>query len=404
MLNVLGQLAIHILPFLAVLTLVITVHELGHYLAARAFKVKIDRFSLGFGRAIASRMDKYGTEWRLAWLPLGGYVKFAGDVDATGVPDQAGLDVLRKEIVAAEGPGAERQYFYFKPIWQRAIVVAGGPIANFVLAMALFTVLFSAVGTVIVPPRVAAVDAGTPAAAAGFQIDDLVTEVNGRPMKDSAALQRVVALSAGDRLEFTVERNGAEVALTGTPERVTVNDEIAGRITMARMGLGLAPNAGEARHIRYPPHEALWQGVLQIREILGTTMTYLGRIFTGKESGDQLSGPIGIAKVAGGITKSAAAVTEDPGYQALNVSISLLSFAAILSVGIGFLNLLPVPVLDGGHLLFYGYEAVARRPLSARVQEAGYRLGLVLLVGLMLFVTWNDLQKLSLFKFLGGPA
>ena len=366
--------------------------------------MKIDRFSLGFGRAIASRMDKHGTEWRLAWLPLGGYVKFAGDVDATGVPDQAGLDQLRKDIVQAEGPGAERQYFYFKPIWQRAIVVAGGPIANFVLAMALFTVLFSAVGTVIVPPRVAAVDAGTPAAAAGFQIGDLVTEVNGRPMKDSAALQRVVALSAGDRLEFTVERNGAEVALTGTPERVTVNDEIAGRITMARMGLGLAPNAGEARHIRYPPHEALWQGVLQIREILGTTMTYLGRIFTGKESGDQLSGPIGIAKVAGGITKSAASVTDDPGYQALNVTISLLSFAAILSVGIGFLNLLPVPVLDGGHLLFYGYEAVARRPLSARVQEAGYRLGLVLLVGLMLFVTWNDLQKLSLFKVLGGPA
>ena len=136
MLNVLGQLAIHILPFLAVLTLVITVHELGHYLAARAFKVKIDRFSLGFGRAIASRMDKHGTEWRLAWLPLGGYVKFAGDVDATGVPDQAGLDQLRKDIVQAEGPGAERQYFYFKPIWQRAIVVAGGPIANFVLAMA----------------------------------------------------------------------------------------------------------------------------------------------------------------------------------------------------------------------------------------------------------------------------
>lgn len=404
MLNVLGQLALYILPFLAVLTLVITIHELGHYLAARAFKVKIDRFSLGFGRAIFSRTDKHGTEWRVAWLPLGGYVKFAGDIDATGVPDQVGLDAMRREIVAAEGPGAERQYFYFKPIWQRAIVVAGGPIANFLLAMVLFTVLFSAVGSMIVPPRVAAVEAGTPAAAAGFHAGDLVTEVNGRAVKDSPTLQRIVALSAGDRLEFTVERDGAEVVLVGTPERVVVDDEIAGRITMARMGLGLAPNAGEARHVRYPPHEALWQGVLQIRDIIGTTVTYIGRIFSGRESGDQLSGPIGIAKAAGGITKSAAAVTTDPGYQALNVTISLLSFAAILSVGIGFLNLLPVPVLDGGHLLFYGYEAVARRPLSARIQEAGYRLGLVLLVGLMLFVTWNDLQKLSLFKFLGGLA
>ncbi len=404
MLNFIGQTLIYILPFLAVLTLVVTIHELGHYFAARAFGTKIDRFSIGFGRALFSRMDKRGTEWRIGWLPLGGYVKFAGDVDPSSVPDQDALDALKREIALTEGVGAERDSFHFKPIWQRAIVVAAGPLANFVLSLVLFTLLFSIFGKVVQPARIATVDPGSPAAAAGFLPGDLVTQINGRSIKDASELQRVILLSGDDTLTFDVKRGDQSVELIGTPRRVMVDDPIAGRVRTARMGVSLGALPGEVFLARYPPHEAAWQGIVTTREILGTTFTYIGRIFTGRESGDQLSGPIGIAKAAGGITKDAASVTTDPGYKALNVFVSLLSLAAILSVGIGFLNLLPVPVLDGGHLLFYGYEAVARRPLAARVQEAGYRIGLVLLVGLMLFVTWNDLQKLSLFKFLGGLA
>jgi regulator of sigma E protease len=168
MIGFLGQALLYIVPFLLVLTFIVTIHELGHFLVARAFRVKIDRFSVGFGKTIFSRTDRHGTEWRMAWLPLGGYVKFSGDLDASSVPDQAGLAELRQRVIAESGPGAERDYFHFKPIWQRALIVAAGPAANFLLAMVLFTVLFSVVGERILAPRVAAVERGSPAAEAGY--------------------------------------------------------------------------------------------------------------------------------------------------------------------------------------------------------------------------------------------
>ncbi len=184
--------------------------------------------------------------------------------------------------------------------------------------------------------------------------------------------------------------------------RQVETDPIAGRVSVGRIGLALSSTAAEARHIRYNPLQAVGQGVQETGAILGTTLNYLGRIFTGRESGDQLSGPLGIAKASGALTNAAVAANPDPVATALNLLLTLTSFAAILSIGIGFLNLLPIPVLDGGHLVFYAYEAVAKKPVAAGVQEAGYRVGLALLAGLMLFATWNDLQKLNLFKFLGG--
>ena len=405
MMGFLGQTLLYIVPFLLVLTFIVTIHELGHFLVARAFGVKIDRFSIGFGRTIVARHDRHGTEWRLAWLPLGGYVKFSGDLDASSVPDQAGLAELRQRVIAENGPGAERDYFHFKPIWQRALIVAAGPAANFALAIVLFTVLFSVVGERIVAPRVAEVVAGSPAAAAGFQPRDLIVAVNGRPVAEDADVTRMVIMSAGDPLAFTVEREGGPVTLTATPERLFVEDEIAGRVRIARIGLAMAPLVNsDYRFRRLNPVEAAGKGVEVIGETVGTTATYIGRIFAGKESGDLLNGPIGIAKAAGGVTRQAVEANPDPGWMARNLVLTFLSFAAIVSIGIGIVNLLPIPVLDGGHLLFYAYEAVARRPVPARVQEVGYRVGLALLAGLMLFATWNDLQKLSLFKFLGGFA
>ena len=399
-----GQALLYIVPFLLVLTFIVTIHELGHFLVARAFGVKIDRFSIGFGKTIVARNDKYGTEWRLAWLPLGGYVKFAGDLDASSVPDQAGLDELRRRVVAEGGTGAERGYFHFKPIWQRALIVAAGPAANFLLALVLFTILFSVIGERIVAPRVAAVTPGSPAAEAGFLPRDRILAINGRPVFEQEEVTRTVILSAGDPLRFTVDRAGRQLDLTATPQRREENDALSGRVRVARVGLALQPLREDYQFRRLNPVEAAGKGAGMIGTTVATTGAYIGRIFTGKESGDLLSGPIGIARAAGGVTRQAVAADPDPGYIAANLALTFLQFAAIVSIGIGIVNLLPIPVLDGGHLLFYGYEAVARRPVPVRVQEVGYRVGLALLAGLMLFATWNDLQKLSLFKFLGGLA
>lgn len=402
MLDALTQALIYIVPFLLVLTVIVTIHELGHFWVARAFGVKVDRFAIGFGKAIFSRTDKHGIEWRVGWMPLGGYVKFSGDMDASSVPDSRGLDTLKREIVAKDGVGAERDYFHFKPVWQRMLIVAAGPFANFVLAILIFTVIFSTFGDQIVPPRVTGVVPGSAAAAAGFQPNDVILEANGDLVRNGQDVIRVVSLSSGTPVNILVERNGQPVLLTVTPVRTVTDDELAGRVRVGRIGLEMGFRRDEVRSIRYNPVEAVGRSVQQTASVLSTSLTYLGRIFTGRESGDLLNGPIGIAKAAGGLTQQATAVEAPVEWRAANLALTLVQFAAILSIGIGFLNLLPIPVLDGGHLVFYAYEAVAKKPVAAAVQEAGYRVGLALLAGLMLFATWNDLQKLNLFQFLGG--
>jgi regulator of sigma E protease len=400
-----GSILLHIVPFVLVLSLIVTIHELGHFLVARAFGVKVDQFSIGFGKRLWGRTDRHGIEWRVGWLPLGGYVKFAGDLDASSVPDQAGLAELKSRLIAEQGPGAERDYFHFKPIWQRALIVAAGPAANFLLAAVLFTIVYMWVGEQIAAPRVAQVTPGSPAAAAGFQPRDLILSIDGRPVTDASEVTRKIVLSADDPLDFVVRRGQDEVALTATPQRVIEQDAISGRVRIARIGLALSPMGPEDFSYRpLNPVEAMGQGVTAIGDTLGTTLTYLGRIFSGRESGDLLSGPLGIAKAAGGVTQQALEGDGDAGLKTANLTLTLLQFAALVSIGIGFVNLLPIPVLDGGHLVFYAYEAVARRPVPAQVQETGFRVGLALLAGLMLFATWNDLQKQNLFAFLGGLA
>jgi regulator of sigma E protease len=402
MLAALGQVLIYIVPFLLVLTFIVTIHELGHFLVARAFGVKIDRFAIGFGRALYSRTDRHGVEWRLGWIPAGGYVKFAGDLDASSVPDQAGLADLKRRITAERGPAVVRDYYHFKPVWQRMLIVAAGPVANFILAITIFALLFMTLGAQLTPARVGQVQAGSPAAAAGFRPGDLITAVDGRAIEDGGEVTRAVMLSSGDPLRFTIERTGRTVELVAVPERRMENDPIAGRIQFGRIGVMLEARREDIRHVRYNPAEAVVAGTRQTVDVIGSTLKYLGRLVTGRESGDQLSGPIGIAKASGSLTNMAVQANPDPTATAINLGLTLVNLAAILSIGIGFLNLMPIPVLDGGHLVFYAYEAVARRPVAARFQEAGYRVGLALLAGFMLFATWNDLQKLNLFQFLGG--
>ena len=404
MMGFLHTAALNTLPFLAVLTLVVTVHELGHFLVARALGVAVDRFAIGFGRAIFSRTDRAGVEWRIGWIPLGGYVRFSGDGEASSsVPDGDDLARLRRDIVAREGVGAERRYFHFKPVWVRSLVVAAGPLANFLLAVVLFTVLLSAIGEVVVRPRVASVQADSPAARAGFMAGDLVTRVEGRPVSDFMEIKQFVALRAGVPVHFEVQRAGKAVELIATPERRPDTDHLTGATThLGGIGLFSSNKPGDIYRRRYNPAQAVVGGVRRTADIVSTNLFYIGRLVRGQESGDQLGGFLRIAATSGGAARAGAEGATNLGEKLIGGTVALLNLAAVLSVGIGFMNLLPVPVLDGGHLLFYFYEAAARRPLGARIQAAGYRVGLALLLGLMLFATWNDLQQLRVFKNIVG--
>lgn len=396
--------AVLVLPFLFVLTLVVTVHELGHFVVARALGVAVDRFSIGFGRAILSWRDRAGVEWRVGWIPMGGYVRFAGDAEASSASlDPDALRDLRARIVAEEGAGAERRYFHFKPLWSRALVVAAGPIANFVLSIALFAVLLSAIGEVVVRPRVGGVEPGSPAAHAGFRTGDLITAVDGRRIDDFMDLRQFVALRVGEPLRFDVQRGGKNLFLSATPVRRAEVDQFTGATTnLGFLGVLSSGSPSDVLRRRYAPVQAVGKGAERTWDILDTTVLYLSRLARGLESGDQLGGPLRIAATADAAAKAGAAGATDLGGKLLGGFVALLSLAAVLSVGIGFMNLLPIPVLDGGHLLFYAVEAAARRPIGARLQTAGYRVGLALLLGFMLFATWNDLQQLRVFRFLGG--
>ncbi len=407
MLNVAQIVLLYTIPFLVVLTVVITVHEFGHFLVARLFGVAIDRFSIGFGRGLLSWRDKTGTEWRVGWLPLGGYVKFAGDENVASVPDQDDLTQLRQQVLAAEGPVALKRYYHFKPLWQRALVAAAGPAANFVLAIVIFSSLALAFGDINILPRVGRVLPDSPAQRAGFQAGDLILRANGHAIAGFEDLTQFVVLRAGEPIRFDIDRSGRPVQLLATPARRTQQNEVKGAVGGGPVGLGyLGLEASRApadiRIVRFGPVEALGQGLHQTGDILGTTLTYLGRIFTGHESGSQFSGPGGMAMVTGQAASAATEGTHDLVTATELLALTMLKLTAFISVAVGFANLLPIPVLDGGHLLFYGYEAVARRPLAANVQAAGYRVGFALLISLMLFVTWNDLQRYRVLHFIGG--
>jgi regulator of sigma E protease len=360
--------------FLFVITLVVFFHELGHFLVARWFGVKVDVFSVGFGKEIAGFNDKHGTRWKLSWLPIGGYVKFAGDADASSRPDsEAALS-----MTAQERSGA----LMFKPVGQRAAVAAAGPFANFLLAIVLLTGLYMYAGHATVQPLIGQVTPGSPAAEAGIKAGDLVTRIDRTPITDFQQLPEIISVSGGETLAVGLKRAGRDLTIQVTPRLLKARDALGNLGSQMVIGVRPDPKATVTRE-HYGPVGALGAACSESWNIVRTTILGIGQMITGHASADQLRGPAGIAQM----TRQVAEFGFLP----------LLNLVAILSVSIGLANLFPIPLLDGGHLLYYAVEAVLGRPLGERAQDVGFRLGLVLVLGLMLLTTWNDLVRLNLF-------
>ncbi len=361
-----------VIPFLFVLTVVVFVHEMGHFLVGRWCGVGIHAFSLGFGPELFGFNDRRGTRWKLCAIPLGGYVKFHGDANGASVPDP--------EMIARMTPQERAISFPTQPVAKRAAIVAAGPVANFILAIVLFAGAIWLGGRYELPARVSSVEENSVADKAGFKPGDLITAIDGEPVGDFNAMYRTVTGAAGTSLAFTVLRDQHDITINATPATIEERTPF-GRHRIGRLGIR-SPAGSEAKLVHYDLADSLKLGVKETYFVVERTFSYLGKLITGRESADQLSGPIGIARVSGEVAK-----TGGVG--------GLVGLIALLSVSIGLLNLFPVPLLDGGHLLFYAFEVLRGRPLSERAQEVGFRIGLALVLMLMLFAAWNDILNLG---------
>ena len=359
-----------LVPFLFVLTVVVFVHEMGHYLVGRWCGIGVQAFSVGFGPEIFGFNDRRGTRWKLSAIPLGGYVKFVGDMSVTSSQtDAQALETLSE---------AERRVaFHTQPVWKRAATVFAGPLFNFLLTIAVFAVLFMAYGRYVSEPVVASVTADSPAERAGIQPGDRFVSVDGRKVESFSDVQRLVSGRAGDTITFVLRRDGSDVTVSAAPQLMEQEDALGNKIKIAILGVVSNQESGQPRLVTYGPGGALVAAVEETGHIIQRTGQFLTRFAVGREDKCQLGGPVKIAGMAGQAAKL--------GFE------WLVQLVALLSVGIGILNLLPIPPLDGGHLVFYAAEAVIRRPLSERVMEAFYRAGMILVLAFMVFVFWNDL-------------
>jgi regulator of sigma E protease len=363
----------YVVPFLFVLTIVVFFHELGHFLVARWAGVKVLTFSLGFGPELVGFNDRHGTRWKISAVPLGGYVKFFGDDTEASTPSAELLATMTEEERAGS--------FHHKRVGSRAAIVAAGPIANFLLAIVIFTCLFTFFGKPSTTARVDMIEANSAAAAAGFQVGDIVMSIDDTKIDSFSDMQRVVGTHAGDELTFEVKRGDGTVQLHGTPQLREVKDPFGNVHRIGVLGITRQTAAGDVVTERVDPVTALWLGVKETWFVVDRTLAYIGGVFTGREAADQVGGPLRIAQISGQVATIGIA--------------ALIHLSAVLSISIGLLNLFPVPLLDGGHLLFYAVEAARGRPLSERAQEMGFRIGLGLVLMLMVFATYNDILHLA---------
>ena len=361
-----------VLRFLVVLTVVVFFHELGHYLVARWNGVDCEAFSIGFGPELFGWNDKNNCRWKVCAIPLGGYVKFLGDANAASMPDFEG-----EEEHLSEREKAGR--FEHKRIGQKAAVVAAGPIANFILAILIFSASFYFIGRYVSDPIVSEVLENSAAEEAGFQKGDIIRKINGEEVTSFSDIPRAVAPNHGREMIITVVRSGKDIDIPVTPRLTERVDRFGHKQQVGLLGISSNSQDANVRKKEYGLLESISAGTYETYFVIKRTLQYIKGIFTGRESVDQISGPIGIANT----------VNDFWGEGVQNVII----LTAILSVSIGLLNLFPIPILDGGHLVFYAYEAIAGKPLNPKVQELAFRFGFILLMGLMIFATNNDVVR-----------
>ena len=365
-----------ILPFIVLILVVVFIHEYGHYYFAKKYGVKVTDFSIGFGKELFGWNDKLGTRWKICWIPLGGYVKFFGDRNVFSQSDQ-------EEIIKKYSEEERKKLFILKPLYQRSLIVAAGPIANFILAVVIFLFIYMFVGKDFTPAVINEVQKDSPAEVAGLMKNDVILEIDGTEVKSILDVSKLITMSTSDFIDFKVSRYDQDILLKVKPNIVETEDNLGNKINKRMIGIMLGPYNNKINHVKLGPAKALYYSLNEVYFVTISSLKYLGSILTGSGDSSQLGGPIRIAKITGQVAEFGI--------------VPFLSIMAYLSISLGLINLFPIPLLDGGHLMFYGFEKILGRPLSQKTQEGFFRIGMFLLLFIMFFATYNDLKDLGLF-------
>ena len=365
-----------ILPFIVLILVVVFIHEYGHYYFARKYGVKVTDFSIGFGKELFGWNDKSGTRWKICWIPLGGYVKFFGDRNVFSQSDQ-------EEIIKKYSEEERKKLFILKPLYQRSLIVAAGPIANFILAVVIILFIYMFIGKDFTPAVINEVQKDSPAEVAGLMKNDVILEIDGTEVKSILDVSKLITMSTSDFIDFKVSRYDQDVLLKVKPNIVETEDNLGNKINKRMIGIMLGPYNNKINHVKLGPAKALYYSLNEVYFVSISSLKYLGSILTGSGDSSQLGGPIRIAKITGQVAEFGI--------------VPFLSIMAYISISLGLINLFPIPLLDGGHLMFYGFEKILGRPLSQKTQEGFFRIGMFLLLFIMFFATYNDLKDLGLF-------
>ena len=365
-----------ILPFIVLILVVVFIHEYGHYYFAKKYGVMVTDFSIGFGKELFGWNDKLGTRWKICWIPLGGYVKFFGDRNVFSQSDQ-------EELIKKYSEEERKKLFILKPLYQRSLIVAAGPIANFILAVVIFLFIYMFVGKDFTPAVINEVQKDSPAEVAGLMKNDVILEIDGTEVKSILDVSKLITMSTSDFIDFKVSRYDQDVLLKVKPNIVEAEDNLGNKINKRIIGIMLGPYNNKINHVKLGPAKALYYSLNEVYFVTISSLKYLGSILTGSGDSSQLGGPIRIAKITGQVAEFGI--------------VPFLSIMAYISISLGLINLFPIPLLDGGHLMFYGFEKILGRPLSQKTQEGFFRIGMFLLLFIMFFATYNDLKDLGLF-------
>jgi regulator of sigma E protease len=368
----------YILPFIALIVVVVFIHEYGHFYFAKRFGVGVTDFSIGFGKEMFGWNDKSGTRWKVCVIPLGGYVKFFGD---RNVYSQADNEKIIKEYSKED----QDKLFVLKPLYQRALIVFGGPLANFLLAILIFFSVYTFAGKDFTPAVINEVQKDSPAMVAGLKDNDIIVSIDGNKVKSIMEVSKFIMMSTDEFINFTINRYDQDLIFRVKPNLVKSEDDLGNKVTKRMIGIKLGAYNNEVNHVKLGPAKALFYAVNEVYFVTTSSLKYIGSMLTGNGDSSQLGGPIRIAKISGQVAEFGI--------------LPFISLMAYISISLGLINLFPIPMLDGGHLMFYGIEKVLGRPLSQKTQEGFFRIGMFLLLSLMFFTTFNDLKDVGLFKF-----